>query len=195
MQEEQKPAQSTETDEPAAPPTGWEYTGAGDTFEEPGIAPVYKEDISWTASEFIAHDKGSSWYVFTGLAVVGAALVVFLFDSGRGWFSPLMILIAGGTFAFYANRKPQILDYAVTSEGVKVGNKIYRYPEFKSFSVIDEGAINSITLMPMQRFMPGLSIYFEPKDQEKIVDAIGSYLPYEDRKQDPIDKLMRKIRF
>ncbi len=182
-----------------APQANWQYSGAPQTTGQAND-PVAQEspqvgEITWTASEFIAHDKNKMWYVFTGGAVIAIAAVVFLLDSSHGWFSPLMILMAGGIFAFYANRKPQILDYSVDSDGVHVGQKLYRYGDFKSFAVIQEGAINSIMLIPLQRFMPGLSIYYEPKDEQSIVDAIGTYLPHEERQQDVIDRLMRKIRF
>jgi hypothetical protein len=47
----------------------------------------------------------------------------------------------------------------------------------------------------MQRFMPAISMYFEPQEEAKIVDALSSYIPREDRKQDAIDRMMHRIRF
>jgi hypothetical protein len=49
--------------------------------------------------------------------------------------------------------------------------------------------------MPLKRFMPPLSLYMDPADEEKIVDVLADYLPVEQREQDPIDKLMRRLRF
>ena len=101
----------------------------------------------------------------------------------------------GAAFGAFAARKPQELKYRLDNSALHVGDRSYLYSQFKSFTVIEEGLIHSIMLMPLQRFMPPLSVYYAPEDEDKISEALSSYLPYEDRKQDFIDKLMRKVRF
>ncbi len=49
--------------------------------------------ITWTASEYIAHDKTALWYVgLVGTVSVVAAGIFFL---TRSWFSSTMILLLG----------------------------------------------------------------------------------------------------
>jgi hypothetical protein len=98
-------------------------------------------------------------------------------------------------FIGFASRKPRVLTYEVSSQGIKIGEKLYQYNSLKSFAVIEEGSINSIDILPLQRFMPGISMYYEPQDEPAIVEALGTYLPREERKQPAIDKLMHRIRF
>jgi hypothetical protein len=76
-----------------------------------------------------------------------------------------------------------------------IGQKFYDWGMFKSFSVIEEDAINSIYLTPLKRFMPAISVYYSPDDEEKILTTISNYLPHEERARDFIDKLMHRIRF
>lgn len=156
-------------------------------------APPQYEPVNWTASEYIAHEKNVSWYLLLGVAVLGFSVVVFLLT--KELVSSVVIVIMGTAFGAFAARKPQELNYSLDNTALHVGPRSYTYAQFKSFTMIDEGAIHSIMLMPLQRFMPPLSVYYAPEDEDKISKALSSYLPYEDRKQDYVDRIMRKVRF
>lgn len=150
--------------------------------------------VSWTASEFIAYQKDTGWYIKALLVLVVIAGLSYLITGGD-IASVVIIVIVIGVFISFASRQPRTLTYQVTNKGLQVGEKLYAYNTLKSFAVIDEGNINSIDLIPLKRFMPSVSIYFDPKDETAIVQALGEFLPKEDRQQAPIDKLMHKIRF
>lgn len=150
-------------------------------------------EITWTASEFIAYQKNFGWYALMLIAVIGMAGVAFLLLDD--YISSISILFIGILFIIFASRKPRVLNYRLDSSGISIGDKMHPFSQFKSFSIIDEGSLRSISLLPLQRFMPAISMYFEPQDESKIIEALANYLPHEDRKQDPIDKLMHKIRF
>lgn len=179
------------TNEPVQPESNWEFNNENETSIQPANGP--HETVTWTASEYIAHEKNGSWYVLLGLAVFGFAGAVYLITDEV--VSTVVILIMGAAFGSFAARKPQELNYVLDNTALSIGGKPYPYAHFKSFTVIDEGAISSIMLMPLKRFMPPLSVYYDPSDEDKITDALAAYLPYEDRKQDPVDRLMRKVRF
>lgn len=174
------------------PDSNWQYTEDANSGNSSSMQTPH-ETVTWTASEYIAHEKTAGWYLLLAVVVVGAAGVVYLLT--KEIVSTVVIVIMGAAFASFANRKPQELTYTLDSNGLKIGDKAFNYSQFKSFTIIEEGAIDSIMIMPLQRFMPPLSIYFDPSDEEKITDALSGYLPYEDRKQDPVDRLMRKVRF
>jgi len=125
----------------------------------------------------------------TGLVVA----VVYLIT--REVFSAIVIVLAASLFGVTAQRKPRTLQYQVDSHGVSIGSKAYQYGLFKSFSVLEEGAFSSIQLMPLKRFMPPISLFYPPEQEEQIVNTLGSYLPHEERTHDPIDRLMRRVRF
>lgn len=175
----------------------WSYnSGANQGFDESPQDTQYSiNPISWTASEYIAHDKSPFWYVSVSLMVFAFAGLILILDGVDSWLSPLLIILAGVIFMVAASRKPQILEYMVDDSGIHVGKKLFHYSQFKSFSLVPEGPIMTIVLTPLQRFMPSLTIYYETKDQESIVEVLSSYLPHETKKLDLIDNLMRKIRF
>ena len=170
----------------------WDFNPEG-AQSQPSLAPDSSESVSWTASEFIAHHKSAGWYLLVILG--GAALTALVFLLTRDTISAIMIAVVAITAAALGARKPRVLNYSVDNRGITIGNKGYPYDLFKSFAIVDEESITSIYLVPLKRFMPAISIYYEPKDEERIVDVVGSYLPEEHHERDMIDKLMRKIRF
>jgi hypothetical protein len=160
-----------------------------------GPAPSQMEGsyISWTASEFIAHEKSTGWHVgLVAIAVLIAVLAWFIF---KDIVTALVIIFAGVALSYFGARRPNQLQYQLGDQGLQIGNKYYAFGDFRSFSVIPEGAIASIALTPSRRFAPLVTLYFDPQDGDKIVGILGDHLPHQERKADAIDGLMRRIRF
>jgi hypothetical protein len=163
-----------------------------ETVAGPAPQPSGKA-ITWTASEFIAHHKTPAWFLkLAGITAVAAAIVYLL---TRDYITAGMIVIVAAAFGAIAARPPRVLNYKVDNRGFTIGPKFYGYFDFKSFSVIDEGPINSIFFLPLKRFMPGISIYYAPEDEQRIITLLAEHLPQEFRQHDAIDRLMHTIRF
>lgn len=180
---------------------GWQYnSSATEQTSQPQTQqatqlqqPEDTSAITWTASEFVEHEKSVAWYIqFLGATIVVLGVIFFV---TRDVISVVVLSLVAVVFLVVAGRKPRVLSYAVSTWGVTVGSRTYPYSKFKSFAVIDEGAIRSIMLLPLQRFMPSISLYYDPKDEQRIVVALSDALPIEERQQDNVDKFMRRIRF
>jgi hypothetical protein len=182
-----------ESPEPTQVPSGWQYNQEQPTIEAMPASTAPTEEIEWTASEFIAHQKNRGWYLFLGVGAIVLSAAMYLLT--KDLISVTVVLIVAVLLGFAAGRKPRILNYRMDASGIYVGSKTYSYGDFKSFSVVDEGAVSSIGLLPMKRFMPPLSIYYEPTDEDHIVGILGARLPYEDRQKDAFDRLLHKVRF
>lgn len=181
----------------------WEYKPEGDDNEveddgsmpetSSGPSPASKSGaVSWQAVEFIEHPHGAAWY--GALALVTAVLTAAVYLLTRDYIATATIPIVGIIVGVFAGHKPDRVEYVITSSGLKIGQKNYPYRLFKSFSVLEEGELNSVNLFPLKRFMPPIAAYFKPAEQDKIVNALGEYLPYEERKMDSIDRLSRRLR-
>jgi len=182
----------------AGQPDGqWQYTPSSQqqpVNQVPTAMPMpAPQEVQWTASEFVAHNKNASWYGLLALgAVLLAAIIYFItHDTISAGIIVLVALLLG----ISAARKPRVLHYQVNGGGLAIGEKFYPYAEFKSFSVMQEGAFSSIMFLPLKRFMPPISIYYDPKDEERIVDVLSFYLPMEARAHDLVDSLIKRIRF
>lgn len=168
------------------------YDNEADDSNEP--LPLAAGSMSWTASEFIAHQKSARWYGALLGGAASVALIVWLLT--KDLFSAIVVLVAVGILAGYASRQPRELQYAIDDTGVTVGPKQYPFRNFRSFSVVhDGGPFSSIEFMPLKRFALPLTIYYDPEDEAKIAEAISTRVPYEQRQRDAIDALMHRIRF
>jgi hypothetical protein len=150
-------------------------------------------EVTWTASEFIAHHKDVRWYAVVIVVTLVLAVIVRLLT--RDNISTAMVVIVGIFFCLMAARKPRTLTYTVNDDGVNIAGRLYPYTEFKSFSVMRDGPFVNIELVPMKRFMPMTSIYCSPDSEDETVDVLAQFIPYEERDYSIIDLLARRIRF
>lgn len=148
--------------------------------------------VSWEAAEFIEHPHPAAWYLSLSLSTAVLAVLVFLI--ARDYVAAGTIVAVGVIVGIFANQKPGQARYEIMDTGLAVNGKTYSYGDYKSFAVIREGNLSSVNLFPLKRFMPPLSAYFDPKDEQTITNALGNYLPYEDRKLDSIERLSRRLR-
>jgi hypothetical protein len=173
---------------------GWE-------FREEGQAPPQDQAsqktphraVTWTASEFVAHQKDASWH----LTLIAGVLILcgFTYIFTKDVISVITIFVVGILFAVLANKKPRELPYMIDTQGITIGDKFYPYALFKSFAINQEGAIAYINLMPLKRFMPERAIYYPPEDEAEILSILADYLPHDQRKEQGVDRLMKRLRF
>jgi hypothetical protein len=161
--------------------------------ESRGVPLPAIPSVEWTASEYVAHEKNAGWYAaFFGGSIVIVALVFLI---TRDFLASITVLLSCVAISIYAGRKPGVNTYVVDEKGIKVQEKFYPYAGFRSFSVVEEGAINSIWVKPLKRFSPIVVMYYSPEDEQKIIDVLANFLPHEDRALDAIDRFSKRMRF
>jgi hypothetical protein len=149
--------------------------------------------FSWSASEFVAHEKSAGWYLTLGVAALIIAALIFLLT--RDFVSVGVVVVSAVILGVYGARRPRQLDYQLDDNGVTIGQKHHYYDEFRSFMIMSEGAFSSIVLMPHKRFAVPLTIYYPPEEEDDIVGILADQLPSEEGKRDAVDHLLHRIRF
>lgn len=148
--------------------------------------------IHWRAKEYIAPDKNAMWYVMLGVVLVGVIVLDILFLKAYT-VSALFIAIAIAIVVMSV-RPPRDIDYTLSEKGLYVGGQLYNLSEYRAFGMLHDGKENSIMLIPIKRFRPGLSVYFPIEQGEQIVDVLGKKLPMEELNLDFVDKIVRWLR-
>lgn len=175
--------------DPNAPP---EYRS---TIEQEPADFEEQDIINWQAQDLLIGEKSKMWYLYFGIAVVLLLVAAwFLMGGAQSWSFMLVVVISA--VAIVATRSAnhaKIINYALSTRGVYIGNDFYEYSHFKAFGVLREKQTYSIILKPKKRFSPVVSIYFPKENGEKITDIIGARLPMEEAHLDLIDKIIRKI--
>ena len=162
------------------------------TEQEKTITTDLKQPISWQALENVSEPRGSVWYIVFSLVSIGLlALAIFLFKSVT--FAILIPIMAIAVIVM-ARRNPQPIQYSISPKGVYVADRLYDFSEFRSFGVIQDSAGPYIMMLPVKRFSPGVTLYFDEKDGEKIVDMLGARLSLQDIQPDGLEKFIRFIR-
>lgn len=149
--------------------------------------------VTWTASEFIAHEKTAGWYF--ALVIVTAAVTGLVYLITKDIVSGAVVVVAGLLLGVYGSHKPRQLQYTVDRSGLVIDGKHRAFTEFRYFTVSQEGAFGGITFMPLKRFAMPITIYYAPADEEKIMNVLSVQLPVEEHRPDMVDRLMQKIRF
>lgn len=180
------------SDSPAADPAASTTPASADDRAAQQAAPE-NEEVDWTASEFIQHEKSINWYLILAASVLFFTALIYLITRDK--ITSGIIVVAALFFGIYAARKPRTLNYRLGASGLMVGDKFYDFSQFRSFVVLHEGAFNSVSFMPLKRFMPVLTVYYAPDDEQKIVQLLSMRLPMENRGKDIIDRFLHRIRF
>lgn len=180
-------------DEPAAEQSEWQAAQQEQFVEDQQPPAPSVESVSWTSAEYIEHEKPPMWYgIFLGSTIAVSGIIYIL---TKEVLATIAILVVGGSAAFFASRPPASRNYEITGEYIKVDSKKYNIEDFKSFSIVEEGAKDSIWLQPTRRFAPFLIIYFNAEDEQRIIATLSTLLPHEERELDNLDRLTKKLRF
>ena len=191
MQEEEKDQQQA----------GWVFKPGGEspapqnTVYDAPVRPsaAIQSQVTWSASEYIAHPKNTGWFLMLAGASLLLAVIVFIITSDT--VSTVVIAVLGIIVGVSAARQPRTLEYQLDIRGIHIGPRFHPYNTFKSFSVVNEGAFSHVSLLPLKRFMPPLAIHYSPEDESRIIDTLADYLPYEEHKRDLVESFSRRVRF
>jgi hypothetical protein len=184
---------------PAPAPVGAPQPALQQQYDPPVTSQAVEDEddpmppVTWSAAEFIAHHKDIRWYLSViGITIVLAAIVRLLTGDN---ISTVMLVIIGVFFCLTAARKPRTLNYSLNEDGILIGERFMPYSDFRSFSVIHDGQLANIELVPMKRFMPLVSIYCSAEAEDDAIDTLADFLPYEERTHSVVDRFARRIRF
>ncbi len=150
-------------------------------------------DLQWVAEEHRAHDNRSKSSAALLAGSVAIAVITYIFT--RDVFSTGAVLVGLGGLVYFMSRKADMQQYALDSEGIYVGNKLYSFHDFRGFSVLEDESQASIIFIPLRRFMPPITAYLDPAIEQAAFDYLTAYLPLEEHVPDAVDKLVKRLRF
>ena len=149
------------------------------------------QPISWQAEEYIIHEHKAGWYI--GLIIITAGLIAL--SIWLKWWTFLVLVALSVVTILISNlRPPRKIQYTLDSDGLKEGDRLHKFEDFKAFGILQEGNHFSAILIPKKRFGLSVKVYFPGDSGEAIVDALGARLPMEEVKLDFLDKIVNFLR-
>lgn len=149
------------------------------------------QDVSWTATEYIAKNHNAWWYL--GLVIVAGGFGALAFFI-KSWTFLALVVLSAISLVIYTVRPPRKINYTLDSKGLKEDNNFHAYDSFRAFGILKEGNNFSAVLIPKKRFSLAVKVYFPEGSGEAIVDALGARLPMEEVKLDFLDKIVSFLR-
>lgn len=146
--------------------------------------------ISWTAAEYAETVKSQRWFVI--LAVGAAVLAGLALFWLRDIVLSIMIVAMTVTLVIITKRPPREMSYSLSYANFTVNQKVFPISSFRSFGLVQEGAVWNIRLFSNKRFIPPVTAYIPNEQGEQIIDTLGALLPMEDIEPDFVDKLVAK---
>ena len=162
-----------------------------DDVAQPADDNVEDEPLTWSALEFIHHEKGTLWFIVFGVIALGAFGAALYFQQ---WLFAALVAVIVVVIIVSSRRPPRELTYALDDEGLRIDGAMYPFENFKAFGVVHDGDEYSIMLIPTQRFQPAVTVYFPEEAGEDIVDMFGMRLPIKDLHLDVVDRIVRFLR-
>ena len=149
------------------------------------------QPISWQAEEYVVREHNAGWYF--GLIIITAGLIAL--SVWLKWWTFLVLVVLSVVTILISNlRPPRKIQYTLDNDGLKEGDRLFKFEEFKAFGILKEGNHFSAMLIPKKRFGLSVKIYFPGDSGEAIVDALGARLPMEQVKLDFLDKIVNFLR-
>ncbi|MEK9155859.1 MAG: hypothetical protein AAB360_00965 [Patescibacteria group bacterium] len=153
-----------------------------------GSRPVF----SWESPEYVHYTKGAGWFVAVGAVALAIAGLLYWQGLASG---AIVAVAAGAVFMIISKVKPKPLRLAVYPDGVVVGDRVYRYGQFKSFGII-RGEIAKAKLDLVGRFSGEVVLPLKNIDPEQIRLYLKKHLPEnEDINEDLSDIVNRLFKF
>ena len=118
--------------------------------------------IRWRAYEHEHIERSADWYWALGIVATCVALTSILFSNVL---FAVLIVVAALTIGLLARTTPELMEFEISSRGIRVGNTLHRYHEIISFWVEDEHDATPLLLVDTTKFMsPNLIIPIEHID-------------------------------
>ena len=145
------------------------------------------EEISWQIEERQTNLNNSQW--LWALTIVGFAIVVFgvLFKNYL-----LIVIVALAAFIIYMskNKKPEMHDFRLDSEGIAIDGKLYSYENFESFWIFPD---DEIAFRRKHHLMPLLIIPFHSREELEVRKILENRLPESEEEESFLDLLQKKL--
>jgi uncharacterized membrane protein len=168
-----------------------QYDFQYDSGEDVSPGNIGKILHSWQAPQFEVYEKSGRWYLIAVIFIL-AMVAYALFTNG-----PIMaitFILIGIVGYIYSQKKPDIVNFAITSKGLLADKELYLYENINSFWIFYEPEHTKvISLHTKASMFPFVHIPIKDEDPVKLRELLIENIP--EVKQDPslVDTIERVL--
>lgn len=151
------------------------------------------KSVSWEGESHHHSKKGSDWYWVVGIVTAAVAVAAVLL--GNLLFG-VLVIVAGVVTIIHANRPPQIQNFAVTTRGVAIEDKLYPYSTLDAYFIDEEDPLGPQLFVRSQKVLMPLLVLPIPEEYlQEIDELIAERLPEEFMEEPLAHKVLELIGF
>lgn len=149
--------------------------------------------VLWEAPEHHHFERTNDWYWALGIVALCAAVAAFFLGN---FLLALLVIVGAFVVALVAVREPSILEHAVTTRGIQLGDTLYPYSTLESYA-IDEIDYKGPQLLIKSKkiFMPLLIMPIPEEYVDEIDMIVGSRLEEEELEEPLTHKILEALGF
>ena len=143
--------------------------------------------VNWQIEERQTNLNNGQW--LWALAIIGFAVVIFSILLKNYL---LIIIVALTAFIIYAskNKKSEMHDFHLDSNGIDIDGKLYPYENFESFGILPD---KEIAFRHKHHLMPLLIVPFHSRNESEIRKILENCLPENEEEESFLDLLQKKF--
>ncbi|MCX6807674.1 MAG: hypothetical protein NTZ80_02645 [Patescibacteria group bacterium] len=162
--------------------------------ESQKIHPDDKILLGWNAREWIQHEKGTTWWIIAGIAVIIAVIVALIYGQ---WTTAVVFALLGGTYYLISHEKPRVVPISITEFGVHFGDKFWQYANIRKFWIVyDPPHVTTLHLdIKEGKMIKEIVIQLEDLNPLDVRDTLARQIPEaEGQEERSLDKIARTLK-
>lgn len=139
--------------------------------------------FQWTVGEYDRHERGTLWHIL--MISFGIVLVIYALATDNFLFA-IIIMLIGIILFLQSSVDPAHVPFSVTDLGIIVGNRFYRFSEFRAFYMIYNNDTQTLFFDLKTPLRPDLRVPLGEQDPMKVRDMLQSVLDEDLEKEEPL---------
>lgn len=151
-----------------------------------------RNTLEWSALEYEERERNSDWYWALGVVIVASSLASIIYNN---YFFAALLVLSGILLGFFAIKKPDVVHYELSEQGLRIRSALYPYQNIKSFWV-QVGSRPTLFIKSGRIFLPIISIPIPEEHAEEIHNIfVHQNIPEEEMHEHPAEKIMDALGF
>lgn len=152
-----------------------------------------KLPFKWLAEEYEYFEKSSNWFWLVIITSAAVSVVSFILDN---LLFGILIFLSGVAIALYGIKKPRVIEFSITSQGIKIENKLFVYSDLDSFWMhYFPPLYKLVSLKSKKTFMPYISIPLGEADPNIVREILLKFMKEKEQEEPFLENIMKRLRF
>ncbi len=130
--------------------------------------------IAWQAPDHDLHEKAVDWYL--SVVAIGTSVAVASFFLNNFIFA-IFCILATISIVIHAAKKPEMIDFAITTQGLQIKHDFFPYDTLHSFWINHKKNKGEIIIHSDRAVLPHLIIPIGEMDQEHLRIELRRHIP------------------